>query len=212
MKIEEKHQCKLLVEGNTDQHVIWSLCNYYDVIQTFDVIDCDGVDKLFKQLQIRLTNLNDQIRLGVVLDADTNYQGRIDALQSIIGETNKIKFGEMSNDGLVINLNDSGTSKLGIWIMPNNHDNGMIEDFAIAMVPSNDVLMLKAEKTIEDIERDSIARYRLVHRSKAKIHTFLAWNDEPGMPLGQAITKRVLSPKTQSAVKFVGWLNRLFNE
>lgn len=49
-----------------------------------------------------------------------------------------------------------------------------------------------------------------VHRSKAKIHTFLAWNDEPGLPMGSAITARVLDPSLGSAKIFVDWLERCF--
>jgi len=33
------------------------------------------------------------------------------------------------------------------------------------------------------------------HKSKAVIHTYLAWQNEPGMPLGQAITARALNPE-----------------
>jgi hypothetical protein len=41
--------------------------------------------------------------------------------------------------------------------------------------------------------------------------TYLAWQDEPGNPLGQAITNHVLQPQTEIAYNFTNWLNRLFN-
>nr|WP_254435729.1 DUF3226 domain-containing protein [Dolichospermum sp. UHCC 0260] len=47
--------------------------------------------------------------------------------------------------------------------------------------------------------------------SKAIIHTYLAWQDEPGYPMGQAITKQSLRPHTDIAIKFTDWLTRLFN-
>ena len=37
-----------------------------------------------------------------------------------------------------------------------------------------------------------------------------AWQDEPGRPLGQAITKQALRPHTDIAVRFTDWLTRLF--
>ena len=54
-------------------------------------------------------------------------------------------------------------------------------------------------------------RYKQVHRSKAKIHTFLAWQDEPGKPIGQAITARILNPDAEEAKAFIGWLNKLYD-
>lgn len=46
--------------------------------------------------------------------------------------------------------------------------------------------------------------------SKAVIHTYLAWQDEPDRPLGQAITKQALRPQTDIAVRFTDWLKALF--
>ena len=42
MKIKEKYTQKLLVEGNDDQHVIWALCEKFNIPEVFDVIDCGG--------------------------------------------------------------------------------------------------------------------------------------------------------------------------
>ncbi|BAC91019.1 gsl3078 [Gloeobacter violaceus PCC 7421] len=55
-----------------------------------------------------------------------------------------------------------------------------------------------------------IATFKEVHRSKAVIHTYLAWCDEPGYPLGKAITSQSLQPQTSIARKFTDWLVRLF--
>lgn len=44
MKIKEKYpRQKLLVEGNDDQHVVWALCEKYQITENFDVIDSRGV-------------------------------------------------------------------------------------------------------------------------------------------------------------------------
>jgi hypothetical protein len=48
-----------------------------------------------------------------------------------------------------------------------------------------------------------------VHYSKALIHTYLAWQDEPGKTLGQSITSHVLQ-ETEIAQAFVKWLMLLF--
>lgn len=47
-------------------------------------------------------------------------------------------------------------------------------------------------------------------RPKAVIHTWLAWQEEPGTALGQAITKRYLDPSRDPAPAFRNWLLELF--
>jgi hypothetical protein len=47
------------------------------------------------------------------------------------------------------------------------------------------------------------------HVSKARIHPWLAWQDEPGSPMGQAIGKRDLDAHAPLAESFVDWLRRL---
>jgi hypothetical protein len=46
--------------------------------------------------------------------------------------------------------------------------------------------------------------------AKARLHTWLAWQEEPGKPIGQAITKRFLDPEATEAQAFLDWLRRLF--
>jgi hypothetical protein len=45
---------------------------------------------------------------------------------------------------------------------------------------------------------------------KAIIHTWLAWQKEPGKPFGTAITAKFLDPNVAQADVLVGWLKRLF--
>ncbi|MGH9822270.1 MAG: DUF3226 domain-containing protein [Blastocatellia bacterium] len=45
---------------------------------------------------------------------------------------------------------------------------------------------------------------------KAHIHTWLAWQEKPGLPLGLAITFRYLNPDAPSAQQLVAWVRRLF--
>ena len=95
--------------------------------------------------------------------------------------------------------------------MPDNVNLGMVEDFALSLVPQNDSLINEAESILQRIEQVGIQKYIPKHRSKAKIHTYLAWQDEPGAPIGQSITKRVLDPNHPIAQTFVqNWLVPLF--
>jgi len=55
------------------------------------------------------------------------------------------------------------------------------------------------------------ASYKTVHQAKAVVHTYLAWQDEPGHPIGQSITAKVLQPTTPTAHYFTDWLGSLFS-
>jgi hypothetical protein len=41
--------------------------------------------------------------------------------------------------------------------------------------------------------------------------SYLAWQNEPGSPLGQFIAKQAPQPNEEIAVSFTGWLQELFS-
>ncbi|MGB3694673.1 MAG: DUF3226 domain-containing protein [Spirulinaceae cyanobacterium] len=83
--------------------------------------------------------------------------------------------------------------------------------FVAYLIPSEDELREKVEAILTEIETEKINFYSLTHRQKAFIHTWLAWQEKPGMPMGQAITAKVLSDHSAIASIFLNWLNNLFN-
>ena len=212
MKIRECHTYKLLVEGNDDQHVVWALCDKHNVPETFDVIDCESVDNVLKSFEVRLRLADNNSRIGVVMDADTNLKSRWDSFVSILKRTEKYDCDALTlpKDGLVLEPTNKTYPKVGIWLMPDNNQNGMLEDFMAALAEPDDALMKKSEDVLTDLEKEGIQKYKPVHRSKAKIHTYLAWQDVPGRPMGQAITANILNSNSDVAVKFVKWIKEMF--
>jgi hypothetical protein len=75
-------------------------------------------------------------------------------------------------------------------------------------VPDGDALWTRAGDAIDSIPEHE-RRFPPVRRSKALIHTWLAWQEEPGSPMGQAIGKRDLDGSAPAAQRFVEWLRRL---
>ena len=55
-------------------------------------------------------------------------------------------------------------------------------------------------------------RFVEIHRAKAVIHTWLAWQSEPGVRMGAAVTRKYLEPQAPTALAFVAWLNQLLHE
>ena len=83
-------------------------------------------------------------------------------------------------------------------------------NFIEFLVPTGDVLWPKAVACIEQLcEKER--RFRPNHEIKAQVHTWLAWQEEPGTPLGQAITKRYLDPDAPHAHQLIDWICRLFD-
>ena len=71
------------------------------------------------------------------------------------------------------------------------------------------MLLERAVSCVDGIPPEQ-RRFRDTYRSKALIHTWLAWQEEPGTPLGLAVTKRYLDADHALARQFVQWLRRLF--
>ena len=199
---------KLLVEGKDDQHVIWALCEKFKVEKSFDVIDCEGIDKLIEQIPVRFKQSGIKV-VGVVIDADSDLVNRWDSLRGSLSTLGFNTPNDLPLNGLI--LKNEENIKVGVWIMPNNHLGGMLEDFIIFLVPKDDQLLPIVNQTLDQIERLNLNKYSLIHKSKAAIHSWLSWQQDPGTPMGLAITKRYLTTEDQTCASFMNWLNELFN-
>lgn len=205
---------QLLVEGKNDQHVIWALCGQYNFEEIFTVETPNnlsgGDSQLLNSIPVRLKIPNIRA-LGIVLDADQNAESRWHSIKNILGQAGYRDLPNQPNhEGTIIANPDK--PKIGVWIMPNNQIPGMLENFVANLIPEDDELAPIAEEILQRIERESLNRYSLEHRPKAFIHTWLAWQESPGRPMGQAITAHVLNHDASLAQSFVEWLRSLFIE
>jgi hypothetical protein len=205
----------LLVEGKNDQHVVWALCQQHNVLQTFTVERSDqvdqensGVEQLLNSIPVRLKTARLRA-LGIVLDADSSAQAR---WQAVCGRLTEAGYNNLPTlldlDGAIIT--QPGKPKVGVWIMPDNQLPGMVESFVANLIADNDPLAGKAQGILDEIENENLQRYSSVHRPKAFIHTWLAWQETPGQPMGQAITAKILQHDRVLATRFVKWLLQLF--
>lgn len=200
---------RLLVEGKDDQHVVWGLCNIYDLPRIFDVEDAEGVDTLLDLFSVQLRGSGIEC-VGVVADADSEVAARWASIAGLLrqhGYENIPK--EPESTGTIIL--QPGKPVVGVWLMPDNTTAGMLEDFVSTLVPLGDPLLARATVAIDGIP-DEERHFSPLHRSKALIHTWLAWQREPGSPMGQAIGKRDLDAHAPQAQRFMAWLQRLMVE
>ncbi|MCU0544737.1 MAG: hypothetical protein MUE44_21640 [Oscillatoriaceae cyanobacterium Prado104] len=206
---------QLLVEGKNDRHVIWALCQQYQLPETFSVEvpqedGTEGIEALLNGLPERLKAENLRT-LGIVVDADRNLSAR---WQSIQYKLSSIGYRDLPQspppEGWVCPSPDPYLPRVGVWLMPNNQLPGMLEDFVAYLIPDGDALLPKAEAILQEIEQAKLNRYTLIHHPKALIHTWLAWQKTPAMPMGQAITAQVLNSNCPIALIFLEWLKHLF--
>ena len=199
---------RLFVEGKDDLHVVSAICRKFQLPDTFQIIDCEGVDNLLDQIPIYI-KLHEPF-IGILIDADSGLEARWHQLTSILTPFNYEVSDSPDALGTIIH-SDLHRSVIGVWIMPNNKVNGMLEDFAHALIPTGDETISYAERAIITIQESAVAKFSDIHRSKALIHTWLAWQESPGTPMGLAITKSYLDYNHDLCLLFVKWLNRLFN-
>ena len=91
--------------------------------------------------------------------------------------------------------------------MPDNKTPGILEDFLQFLVPQPDSLMKHANTSVNSVPEQ---RFTDLDRPKALMHTWLAWQEEPGKPYGTAITAKFLDPSQPQADILASWLKRLF--
>jgi hypothetical protein len=146
-------------------------------------------------------------RVGIVVDADLSIADRWRAIQGILRSAG---FAHVPNapdeQGTIIT--QSNKPDVGIWLMPDNRLPGLVEDFAACLIPLDDRLSQLALQAIDAIPVND-RRFSDIHRSKAHIHTWLAWQADPGTPMGLAITKKYLDANAPSAANFLRWVDRL---
>ncbi len=197
----------LLTEGKNDCHVIASLCMQHSIPENFGIYDCESDAKALKRLSALISGADPVEVIGIVIDADNpSLEAKWDSIKGRLERAGYDVPNEPDLSGTIIESENKPT--IGIWLMPDNSVNGMLEDFCKTLVSPEAVTF--AEECVLKAKENNYSTFIDNHNSKAVIHTFLAWQDEPGMPLGQAITAKVLNGNDSLALSFVHFISKLF--
>ena len=208
----ENSPYRLLVEGKDDKHSVIHLMKRHgiDWDNPTDALphvhDCDGFNLLVKSIQV---NVKSYERLGIVVDANMDMAKR---WQQVMNELSKI------NIALPESPNQDGTIitgmypdwKVGVWLMPDNQNKGELEDFLSKLVPPNNECWSYADDVTKRAKQIG-ARFPDKWFCKAKVHTWLAWQESPGLPFGTAIKAKYFGADLPEALQFVDWFNLLFS-
>jgi len=113
-----------------------------------------------------------------------------------------------------------GLPPVGLWIMPNHKDDGMLENLVKQIVcegQQNDILD-KAEKCLDELPVKLFEpQGRQHHRAKATVYTWLAWQEKPGQSLTSTINpqkpeKNLINLQSPEMQGFINWLKKVFEE
>ena len=202
---------RLIFEGSDDKHVVMNLLYNHShagnrLGDVFESKEKNGIDHLIETLseELKATDLG---RLGVVLDADTHLArqwGRVTRVLDEHGCRNVPAAPVVS--GTIVETNTG--KRIGIWVMPDNQNTGAIEDFVGKLIAAEDNLWPKAQADVIGIAVED-RRFKETYLSKAQIHTWLAWQEQPGTKMGETFRKRYLDPEHPHAQLFVSWIKQL---
>jgi hypothetical protein len=201
----------LLVEGREDREVIFHLCNHHglDNRSLFEVIPKDGYENLRDDLRVRPRTFGHRA-IGAIIDADANIALRWRSVCDALGACGYTGLPPAPDEQGTIISPQGPLPRIGLWLMPDNRLSGMLEDFIQQLIRQGDALLPHAQGSVDGIP-PTTRRFQEVHRTKAIIHTWLAWQEEPGTPLGQAVTKHYLDADHELARRFLAWLRNLFS-
>ena len=211
---------KLLVEGEADRSFFEAVCKtlgLHDLVTVAPPKDIGGShnskEGVFNLLHTLLNQLDDaQItRLAVVVDADSEDNGG--GYQCAIDEVTKI----VESHGFTLRSNpiagvlfqhDDGLADFGLWVMPNNGDEGMLEDWIKSCVQSKEhKLFTHAKEVVGEL---SPPKFKPIHRSKAEVATWLAWQKQPGHGLYRAVEDQLIDTNSALFKELRFWLNQVY--
>ena len=151
-------------------------------------------------------------KLGIIVDADSDsgacWQSLRESLSSIYGGFREIPE-VLPTEGLVVS-GDEGIT-LGVWIMPDNTSKGMLETFLTYLLPASSTPLWEHALSSVSQAQSSGATFKTQHSYKAKIHTWLAWQDPPGEAFGTAVKGNIFDCTTDASEKFVNWFKLLYD-
>jgi hypothetical protein len=196
----------LLVEGVDDKHVVEKLLYHANLHEQFTVRGKDGLPNILTTFSVEVQASGLQ-RIGIIVDADISVAERWNQVRGMLARAGYEDVPQTPDPTGTV-LYDPERPVVGVWLMPNNLIEGMVEDFVTYLVPPDDRALPLARAALEGIDIAN-RRFPPQHFSKALIHTWLAWQEEPGVKMGAAIARRYLDPGAEVAAVFLSWIKRL---
>lgn len=207
---------KLIVEGEQDKRVIPQLIEKNGIPwgETKDTaivyIESHGsdqfIDKTIIATELKASGLT---ALGLIVDADDDSSARWVSIRNACSSIIPDLPAQIPESGLVC-MTNTGV-KFGVWIMPDNKANGMLETFLQYLIPDENESIWQYASDAAKEAKNRGATFIDSHLDKASIYTWLAWQDPPGRQLHNAVMEKMLNPTHPKAQAFVSWFRQLYD-
>ena len=205
----EKDRHLLYVEGSDDEHAIRHLL----IRRGFDPQDLpcfenlEGKQRVLEAIDIAV-GVGTGKSLGFVMDANDSPQDTWRAVTARLKKVGVQVPKEIPEGGFVGESKDYG-ARVGVWLMPDNRKTGALEDFLRDLIEEADPLFIHAKDSAREAKQHG-ARYSERDYLKAVLHTWLAWQEEPGYPYGKAIKARYFGANSATGKRFINWFRNVF--
>ena len=207
---------RLHVEGTDDSHAIRHLLIRRGIDYDQDpwpdefpsIKGIGGKPEILDGVATAVRVSNDR-SIGFVLDANSSLRDCWIAVSSRLREVGMYVPNVIPREGFVGEA-EAYRARVGVWIMPDNLREGTLENFLRDLVKGGDPLLPYAEEATERA-KELGAGFSANDVSKAVLHTWLAWQDEPGLPYGTAMRARYFRHDSPAAHAFVTWFRTVFN-
>ncbi len=208
----------LIVEGKNDAYVFGELLKKHKLVVVKDengqkneivIREQGGFENLKKNLGQIIKAADNS--LAIVVDADDKdigdrWKSLTDRLKNAGYSAKNIPSAPLAKG---TNIDDDELPTIGIWIMPDNSSAGKIETFLKNIVADDKSDLWKfAEETIEKLPQ---TLFKDKDKEKAHVHTYLAWQKDPGISMGTAIQTKCFQYDKPNAKNFVEWIKKVFD-
>ena len=213
---------KLIVEGISDEYLFKKLCQKHGFNNVEIEVDTPSVfggrdtkQGVLNILQVVIKQLEDSYidRLGIIVDSDYEEDGG--GVENTLRQIHdKIKdhgysssYKRFSNSGIYFEGEDD-LPKLGVWVMPNNLDEGMLEDWMLSIChPDEQGFLTSVVQTVTAIPSP---KFKKIHEAKAISNTWLAWQKKPGQGFSSLFKEGLIDENHTNYKNWLDWMNEIF--
>jgi len=206
----------LLVEGSQDENFVKQLLQRQKIHygDNFEIKNCKNLGRIFKELPLIIETEN-YSHIGIIIDADQNISQYWKNINTALKSVEISNLPKIPNEKGTIVEEIDDFPRIGIWIMPNNTDDGFLESYVSYLVRDGDELLSLARKTVDQLIKDNKNLFKTEHKEKAVIYTWLAWQKKAGSSLGGAVNVKFSEEQIhilddKKASDFIKWLQDLF--